>query len=77
MTCLIVSRLGADITVVQDGLSSNVSMFIRSFLFIIVAFVFVFIISWELTLVMLAAILPVVIFSVFFGRKMKETQKAI
>ena len=72
-----VSRLGADIAVVQDGLSTNVSMFIRSFLFIIVAFVFVFIISWQLTLVMMACILPVIIFSVFFGRAMKNIQKNI
>jgi len=48
-------------------------MFVRSFLFIIIAFVFVFIISWELTLVMMGCILPVIVFSVFFGKKMKTT----
>jgi len=52
-------------------------MFIRSFLFIIVAFVFLFIISWELTLLMVASILPVMIFSVVYGRFMKRAQKIV
>lgn len=46
-------------------------MFVRSFVFIIVAFIFVFIISWQLTLVIIGCIVPVIIFSVFFGRAMK------
>ena len=71
------SRIGADIAVVQDGLSTNVSMFVRSFVFIIVAFIFVFIISWQLTLVIIGCIVPILIFSVFFGRAMKNIQKAI
>ena len=69
---LAVSRIGADIAVVQDGLSTNVSMFVRSFIFIIVAFIFVFIISWQLTLVIIGCIVPVLIFSVFFGKAMKS-----
>lgn len=49
----------------------------RSFIFIIVAFIFVFIISWQLTLVIIGCIVPVLIFSVFFGRAMKNIQKCI
>jgi ATP-binding cassette subfamily B protein len=52
-------------------------MFLRSFLFIIVAFVFLFIISWELTLVMIGTILPVIIFSVTYGKYMKTAQKKV
>ena len=77
LNSFIVSRLGSDISVVQEGLTTNVSMFIRSLLFVIVALVFVFIISWQLTLVMIASILPVLIFSVFYGNMMKRTQKII
>lgn len=73
----LVSRLGSDTAVIQDGLSTNVSMFLRSFLFIIVAFVFLFIISWELTLVMIATILPVIAFSVSYGKYMKVAQKKV
>ena len=73
----LVSRRGSDTAVIQDGLSTNVSMFLRSFLFIIVAFVFLFIISWELTLVMIGTILPVIIFSVTYGKYMKTAQKKV
>jgi ATP-binding cassette, subfamily B (MDR/TAP), member 9 len=52
-------------------------MFVRSFVFIIVAFVFLFIISWQLTLVMICSILPVIVFSIFYGRKMKFAQTEI
>jgi hypothetical protein len=46
-------------------------MFLRSFIFIAVSFGFLFVISWVMTLVTLATILPVVIFGVFYGKKMK------
>jgi ABC-type multidrug transport system fused ATPase/permease subunit len=73
----LVSRLGSDTAVIQDGLSTNVSMFLRSFLFILVAFVFLFLISWELTLVMIGTIIPVIAFSVFYGKYMKVAQKKV
>jgi ABC-type bacteriocin/lantibiotic exporter with double-glycine peptidase domain len=65
--------MGSDISVIQDGLSTNVSMFIRSCIFIVVAFVLNFILSWQLTLVMIGSILPVIIFGAFYGRAMKKT----
>jgi len=72
-----VSRLGSDTAVIQEGLSTNVSMFLRSFIFIMVSFVFLFIISWELTLAMIGSILPVIVFSVVYGRMMKSAQKKV
>jgi ABC-type multidrug transport system fused ATPase/permease subunit len=69
---LLVSRLGSDVEVIQEGLSTNVSMFLRSIIFIMVSFVFLFILSWELTLLMIGSIIPVIIFSVFYGRMMKK-----
>ena len=74
---LLVSRLGSDSAVIQEGLSTNVSMFLRSFIFIMVSFVFLFLISWELTLTMIGSILPVIVFSVFYGRMMKTAQKKV
>lgn len=47
-------------------------MFIRSFVFILGSIVLLFAISWELTLAMLASILPVIGFSVIYGKFMKE-----
>ena len=64
----LLSRINSDISVIQDGLSSNVSMFIRSVIFLIGTIGFLFFISWNLTLVTLACIAPIVVFTVFFGK---------
>ncbi len=69
----LVSRLGSDIAVVQEGMTTNISMLIRSVIFVIASMVIVFIISWELTLVMIASIIPVMVFSVSYGNMMKKT----
>jgi len=50
---------------VQDTLSSNVSMFLRSFLFIIVSLIIMCFISLPLTGVTFAGILPLVLFANF------------
>eukprot|EP00347_Sterkiella_histriomuscorum_P001240 403372791 len=73
----LLSRIGSDTAVIQEGLSTNVSMFLRSFIFIIVSFIFLFIISWQLTLAMIGSILPVILFSVLYGRYMKTAQKDV
>jgi ABC-type bacteriocin/lantibiotic exporter with double-glycine peptidase domain len=52
-------------------------MLIRSFIFVIASLVIVFIISWELTLVMIGSIIPVMVFGVSYGNAMKKTQKII
>ena len=52
-------------------------MLIRSVIFVISSLVIVFIISWELTIIMIASIVPVIVFSVFYGSMMKKTQKII
>ena len=73
----IVSRLSSDTSVIQEGLSSNVSMFVRSFVFILATIALLFVISWQLTLTMLATIVPVIVFSFFFGKQMKKLQKKV
>jgi ABC-type multidrug transport system fused ATPase/permease subunit len=72
-----VSRLSDDIGKIQQGLSVNVAMFIRSMIFVIVSFVFLFVLSWQLTLTILVSISPVIVYSVFFGNVMKKTQKIV
>jgi ATP-binding cassette subfamily B (MDR/TAP) protein 9 len=72
-----VSRLSSDTGVIQDGLSTNVAMFIRAAIFVLVSFVFLFIISWQLTLTIVVSILPVIIYSIFYGNKMKKAQKIV
>ena len=50
--CLLytVSRLTSDTQVVQNGLTTNIAMFLRSIIFIIVALVVQFVYSWKITL---------------------------
>ena len=69
----LVSRLNSDTSVIQDGLSTNVSMFVRSFIFIILSFAILFYISLALTLATLASIMPLVVYGVFYGKAMKNT----
>ena len=73
----LVSRLNSDIQVIQDSLSTNISMFIRSFVFIIVTLVILFVISPVLTGTTFASILVIMIFAIFYARKMKSLQSKI
>jgi ATP-binding cassette subfamily B (MDR/TAP) protein 9 len=52
-------------------------MFIRSMIFVIVSFVFLFVLSWQLTLTIPVSISPVIVYSLFFGNVMKKTQKIV
>ena len=73
----LLSRLNSDTSVIQDGLSTNVSLFVRSTLFIILSFGILFVLSWELTLTTVASILPLVVFGIAYGSAMKKAQKEI
>jgi ATP-binding cassette, subfamily B (MDR/TAP), member 9 len=77
----ILSRMGSDVTIIQDGLSSNISMFIRALSFIIVTLVILFARSPQLTLVTLAGICPVVLsagcFGAYYKKISRETQTAL
>jgi len=73
----LLSRLNSDTSVIQDGLTNNVSMFIRTSVFIILCFAILFILSWQLTLATLAGILPLIVFGIVYGKTMKIVQKDI
>ena len=59
--------MSSDVAVIQDGLSSNVSMLVRSLLFIIITLIILFATSPELTAVTLAGIVPIILVSGCFG----------
>jgi ABC-type multidrug transport system fused ATPase/permease subunit len=61
--------------VVQNGLGTNVSMFMRSFIFITATLAVLFGISWKLTVITLAGILPIVFVYIFYGLYMKKFTK--
>ena len=71
----ILSRISSDTEVVQNGLSTNISMFARSLLFIIATITILCIISVKLTLVTLVGIIPIALIAVCVGRKLRELAK--
>ena len=62
----LVSRLNSDIQVVQDVLGTNVSMFVRGVIFILIVLVIMLVISPPLTGTTFGGIVPLVIFSRFY-----------
>jgi len=73
----ILSRISADVAVLQDGLSTNVSMFVRGLVFIIASIVIMSIYSWKLTLVALGGITVTSSVLVFFFRRMRKLGEEI
>ena len=73
----ILSRMTSDITVVQNGLSTNISMLIRSLVTIIASLLTMGYISWRLTLVTLAGIFPILLVGAIFGKYLSKISKQI
>ena len=55
------SRLSSDITIIKNGLGVNVAMFIRTLFMLFLMLILLFVISWQLTLIMLASLAPTLI----------------
>ena len=73
----ILSRISSDTSVIQDGLSTNISMFIRCMIFIIVTLFILCYISWRLTLVTLGGIFPILIVGKCYGEIIKKLSKDV
>ena len=73
----LVSRLDSDIASIQDGLSTNVSMFLRGLFSIIGILTLMFYTSWMLTLATLATVVPLMLFFAFVGSRLKTLQEKI
>ena len=59
----VLSRIGADTTEIERGLSTTIMILVQSGLIIIMNILVLVLISWKLTLLTLAAIVPVIIVS--------------
>ena len=68
----ILSRMSSDTQVVQDGLSTNISMLVRAVIFIVISIAILAFISWELTLVTVGGIIPFVCFAVCLGTVLRK-----
>lgn len=67
------SRMSADITQIQDTLTTSIAEFLRQFLLIIGGIGFLLYISLKLTLLMLCILPVIAISAVIFGRFIKKT----
>jgi len=69
------SRLSNDITQLQDTLRVTVAEFFRQFFVVFGGAVFLFFISWELSLIMFATVPVMAIIAVLFGRFIRKLSK--
>ncbi|MCO5268284.1 MAG: ABC transporter ATP-binding protein/permease [Brumimicrobium sp.] len=69
------SRISADITLIQDTLRTTIAEFFRQVITILGSIVFIVIISWKLSLIMLATVPAMAILAVIFGRFIRKLSK--
>ena len=69
------SRLSADITLIQDTLKTTLAEFLRQIIVISGSIIFITIISWRLSLIMLAIVPVMAIIAVLFGRFIRKLGK--
>ena len=73
----LLSRILNDTAVVQDGLSTNVSILLKSIIEITVILGILFIISWKLTFVTLGTVEAIVMIAVIFNSCIKGYSEAM
>ena len=73
----LVGRLASDVTVVEGIVSSELSMALRNTVQMTGALVLLFLIDVKLTLLMLAIVPPIMVTTIFFGRKIRRMSRAV
>ena len=68
----ILSRISSDTAVIQDGLGTNISMFIRAMIFIVISIAILALLSWKLTLVTVGGIVPIIVVLFVYGIQLKK-----
>ena len=71
------SRLASDTSVLQNAVSVNVSMGLRNIATALGALVLIWVISWRLTLVMLAVVPPIAFGAVMYGRRLRALAREV
>lgn len=71
------SRISADVSMVQEALTSNLAELVRQVITVAAGVVLLASVSWELTLTMLSVIPVVAIVAVFFGRFVTKLSKQV
>ncbi|MCE9578560.1 MAG: ATP-binding cassette domain-containing protein [Deltaproteobacteria bacterium] len=73
----LVGRLSSDVTVIEGVVGSELSIALRNAVQLVGGLIFLFVVSWQLTLYMLAIVPPVVVGTVFFGKKIRGMSRAV
>lgn len=73
----VVSRLTNDVSLLQTAVTDNLVALLRQFLTLIGGAVFLFILDWRLTIIILAGIPIVTLLMVFLGRKIRLASRAV
>lgn len=73
----LVSHLNSDAEVVENSLSTNVSMFLRSGTSIIATLIIIFVLQPKLAATFLAGFIPIIFFFIKFAEIMKENAKRV
>lgn len=71
------SRISADVSMVQEALTSNLAELVRQVLTVAAGVILLATVSWDLTLTMLSVIPVVAIVAVFFGRFVTKLSKQV
>jgi ABC-type multidrug transport system fused ATPase/permease subunit len=69
------SRLSSDITLIQDTLRTTIAEFFRQIIIIVGSIIFIAMISWRLSLIMLATVPVMAVIAVIFGRFIRRLGK--
>jgi ABC transporter fused permease/ATP-binding protein len=73
----LVGRLASDVTVIEGVVGSELSVAMRNGVQIIGALTLLFIINIKLTLLMLAIVPPIVLTTIYFGRKIRRMARSV
>jgi ABC transporter fused permease/ATP-binding protein len=73
----LVGRLASDVTVIEGVVGTELSMAMRNGVQIVGALVMLFVIDVRLTLAMLAIVPPIVLATIWFGKRIRGMQRAV
>jgi ABC transporter fused permease/ATP-binding protein len=73
----LVGRLASDVTVVEGVVGSELSMALRNSVQMVGALVLLFVIDVKLTLLMLGIVPPLVVTTIYFGRRIRKMSRAV
>ncbi len=71
------SRIGSDITQIQDTFTTNIAEFIRQLIIIVGGITMICFTSYELAIIMLSIIPLLALLTVYFGRKIRNISKNV